>query len=175
MQHLRQCKVVTLPSSETQSTNVNITNVNPNEPSNEIPEQFYWGEMKGSIINDVIAECYEKIVFWKKNLFMLPNGSSGKNFIREITRLLNSFSENTPLRPICMKAIHIMPALLLQKPSKSSKAKEHANILERRLLMWHKGDISALFEEASTIQSRLNSPTGKRDIGAISKRFKEHM
>ena len=106
---------------------------------------------------------------------MLPNGSTGKNFISEITRLLNAFSESTPLKSISMKAIHIMPALLLQKPSKSSKAKEHVKNLERTLLLWQRGEIGALFEEALTIQSRLPHSTGKRDIGSISKKFQDHM
>ena len=37
-----------------------------------------------------IGECYENVVFRKKNLFMLPNGAPRKNFIREATRLLNA-------------------------------------------------------------------------------------
>ena len=64
---------------------------------------------------------------------MLPNGTSGKNFIREITRLLRAWNDNTPLKEIAMKAIHVMPALLLQKTSKTSKSKDHVNTLERRL------------------------------------------
>ena len=55
---------------------------------------------------------------------MHPNGAAGKKFIREVTRLLNSWYENSALARISMKAVHIMPALLLQKPSSSSKSKE---------------------------------------------------
>ena len=54
------------------------------------PERFYWDQIKGSVIVQDINDCYEKIVFWRRNLFMLPNGAAGKNFIREITRLLNN-------------------------------------------------------------------------------------
>ena len=156
---------------------MNVVNNTEEDPPiiNEVPEKFFWGEVKGSEIINEINECYDKIVFWKKIPSCFLYGASGKGFIREITKLLNAFSEGTPLKYICMKAIHIMPSLLLQKPSKSSKAKDHVRNLERRLLAWQKGDIRALFDEASTIQARLPDSNGKRDIGVISKKFKDLM
>ena len=138
-------------------------------------ERFYWGEEKGSQITKDIGECYDKIVYWRRNLFMLPNGGAGKNYIREMTRLLNSWNEDSPLKDIAMKAIHIMPALLLQKPSKTSKSKDHLKALERRLEVWNKGDITALFREAETLQQRLPKPQEKSDIASISRRFKNLM
>ena len=133
------------------------------------------GESKGSDAKIAIGECYEKVVFWKKNLFMLPNGAAGKNFIREATRLLNAWIDDSLIKPICMKAIHIMPALLLQKPFKNSKSKDHSKALERRLEKWHQGKFQELYEEAETIQQRLSKPSRKNDIASISKRFKDHM
>lgn len=156
LQHQRHCKanvrvqeeVVQPPPSE----------VLPDLPDNIAPrdqvhEKFYWGE--GSVFTQQIDVCYEKIVFWRRNLFMLPNGAAGKKFIREITRLLNAWVEKSPLRVITMKAIHIMPALLLQKPSKNSKSKDHLKALERRLELWHKGEIEDLLNKAEALQSRL--------------------
>ena len=69
---------------------------------------------------------------------MLPNGATGKEFIRETTRLLNSWTEYSPLKDCVMKMIHIMSALLLQKPSKTSKSKDHVVALERRLETWRR-------------------------------------
>ena len=46
-----------------------------------IHEQLYWAEYKGSEITKIINEVYEKIVFWRRNVLMVPNGASGKNFI----------------------------------------------------------------------------------------------
>ena len=66
-----------------------------------------------------------------------------------------------------MKAIHIMPSLLLQKTSKNSKASDHTKTLERRLEMWHRGDIEELYDEAKTIQERLPETNGTRDIGVM--------
>ena len=65
-----------------------------------------------------------------------------------------------------------MPALLLQKPNKNSKAKDHVAALERRL---ENGNIIKLLNEGQSIQERL--PTGEtpKDIAKISVNFKELM
>ena len=51
------------------------------------------------------------------------NGSSGKDYIKEITRMINDWFIESPIRECAMYALHVMPTLLLQKPSKSSKVK----------------------------------------------------
>ena len=56
---------------------------------------------------------------------MVPTGSAGKKFIDEISKILNLWTNNTPLKNIALKANRVMPVLLLQKPSKTSKAKDH--------------------------------------------------
>ena len=65
-----------------------------------------------------------------------------------------------------------MQALLLQKPNKNSKAKDHVAALERRL---ENGNIIKLLNEEQSIQERL--PTGEtpKDIAKISVKFKELM
>ena len=80
-------------------------------------EQFFWGEKKRSDFTNSLNEVYERIVFWRKNLFLLASGSSRKRFIRESTRLIHSWIDATPMKEIAFKAIMVMPALLLQKPS----------------------------------------------------------
>ena len=70
--------------------------------------------------------------------------AAGKNFIRETTRYLNAWNNDSPIKFISMKAIHIIPALLLHKPFKNSKSKGHLKILERRLEDWQQGKIMML-------------------------------
>ena len=82
---------------------------------------FVWGERDGTLFTDDLNEAYEKTVFWRKNLFTLPTGNAGKKYIKEVTKLLNTWTQDTPLRSISLKAIYTMSALLLQKPSKTSK------------------------------------------------------
>ena len=103
---------------------------------------------------------------------MLPNGSSGKNYIREITRLMNQWVEGRPMKNISLKAIHIMPSILLQKPSKNSKSKDRVRALERRMILWHNGHLEELFNEAKAIQQQLQSKQRSHDIAIISKQFK---
>jgi len=47
----------------------------------------------------------------------------------------------------------VMPALLLQKPSRNSKTKDHVAALSRRLDRWEKGDLDELLHEGVTIQN----------------------
>lgn len=95
----------------------------PARPDNDVAEKFYWDDVKGRHIIEVIDECYDMIVYWRKNIFMLPNGATGKEYIGEVTRLLNAWVDNSPIGIVSMKAIHIMPALLLQKHRRVPKVK----------------------------------------------------
>ena len=64
---------------------------------------------------------------------MLPSAAAEKVYIKEVARLMKLWINDTPLRKIALKTAHVMPALLLQKSSKSSKSKDHHAALERRL------------------------------------------
>ena len=68
---------------------------------------------------------------------MLPTGASGKKYIDEITCVFNLWVNNTPYKSIAPLVVHVMPAFLLQKPSTSSKSKEHLEALTRRLSLWN--------------------------------------
>ena len=81
----------------------------------------------------------------------------------------------SPLRQCAMTAIHIMPALLLQKPSKSPKSKDHTLALERRLKFWKEGEFLQLMREAEALQLRLPKGIAKRDIATTSKEFRDRM
>ena len=102
-----------------------------------------------------LKQCYEKIVFWRKNLFMLPNGSSGKDYIKEIIRMISEWLIESPIMECAMFALHVMPTLLLQKPSKSSKSKDHVITLKQRLEKWKIGEFLQLLREARAFQNRL--------------------
>ena len=57
-----------------------------------------------------------------------------------------------------------MPALLLQKPTFKSTAKEHSQCLSRRLAKWESGKFDELLREASTIQAKLPmNPKGLKE------------
>ena len=70
---------------------------------------------------------------------MLPTENAGKKW-----------TQDTPLRSVGLKETHTMPALLLQKPSKTSKNRDHLDALERRLQLWKIGEIKSLLLETET-------------------------
>ena len=89
----------------------------------------------------MINACYEEIVKFRKNIFLLPSsGKAGKHFVSEMTRLVEHWNNKSDgLSEISVKALMCMPALLLQKPHYQSTAKEHADTLARRLVLWKDG------------------------------------
>ena len=113
---------------------------------------------------------YDKIVYWWKIVFMVPSGGGDKKFIKEITRLINLWTNDSPLENIALKAIHVIPALLLQKPNKNWKAKDHVAALERKLELWENGNMK-LLNEGQSIQERLPTVGRPKDIPLSSKNW----
>ena len=93
--------------------------------------KYIWGSYKYYDFEKHLSTDYKKIVFWKKNLFLLPPGKAGRRFLKEVSRLMNDWLQDSPLKDIAFKAI--MPKLLLQKPSQKSKSKDHLRALQRRM------------------------------------------
>ena len=60
-------------------------------------------------------------------------------------------------------SVHIFVPIMLQKPSKKSKAKDHAKYLIQRLEKWAQGDLAQLLNECDEIQSRLAKAKAKKD------------
>ena len=94
-----------------------------------------------------------------------------KKYITETTKLMNGWTNNSPLKDIAFTAIHVMPSLLLQKPSKTSKVKDHLKAPERRIDLWINGNIDELLFEGETIQSRLHHINTPKSTGQFSKKF----
>ena len=79
------------------------------------------------------------IAHWRKSLFLLPFGSTGKRFIEEMTRIINNWTFKSEQDSIAMKALMVLPTLLLQKTSFTPKSKDNAETLKRRLDQWKDG------------------------------------
>ena len=56
-----------------------------------------------------------------------------------------------------MKVIMIIPNLMLQKPSATSKSKEHTKSLEQSIEKWNSGKLNELLKEGLVIQKKLMS------------------
>ena len=62
----------------------------------------------------------------------------------------------------------LMPAFLLQKPSKSLKSKDHHAALEIRRKLWEEGKIEELLYEGQIIQEKLKSSYSSITITKVS-------
>ena len=122
-----------------------------------------------------VNSAYDETIFWKKNLFFLPSGKNAKLFINELSYWLDQFNRDTNLHRIALKVFMILPNLLLQKPSKQSKAKEHNVKLGERLQLWKDGDIKSLVNEGRTIQKRIINTNKKRSEPDVTRIFSKLM
>ena len=113
-------------------------------------------------LQQAVSLTYEEAIKWKRNLFMLPSGKAGNEYIDECTRLILEWVKDSQLQSIAIKALMITPSLLLQKCNRNSKGKDHTESLKRRLKLWKEDDFDGLVREVRFIQSKLisqNSPT----------------
>lgn len=80
-----------------------------------------------------IEYACEIIVFWRKNLVMLPTGAAAKLYVLVIIDFMNIWSNNSSVKYLIFKTVLLVPSLLLQKPSKASKSKDYLRVLKRRM------------------------------------------
>ena len=120
------------------------------------------GQLAGEEIREVIENAYNEVVQWNSNLFKVPSGKAGRDFLEEMVKTINLFNCGNNLASVAITMLMIMPPLLLQKPAKSSKAKDHRMYLEKRLKLWTEGKISELVREGKVIQKRLSMNKKKK-------------
>ena len=111
------------------------------------PASFQWGNLSGSGFCDAISLAYDEIVHCKRNLFQVPSGSSGKALVLENSRLYWAYADCCSLESVALKACSVLVALALQKPSRTSKSKDHVAHLNRRLALWKEGSVSSLLDK----------------------------
>jgi hypothetical protein len=120
--------------------------------------------MKGEIeIRGKVDAVYNEIVGWSKNIFTVPKGKAGSDFIEEIARLLDEFNFKSQWQNLAISLVHIFMPLMLQKPQPRSKPRDNTKYLQKRLLLWTNGDLDGLLKEAREIQKRLHSKVAKKD------------
>ena len=134
------------------------------------------GDIDGASYRNAINDAYSEVVHWRRNVFKVRSGRVGKLFVRELARLFLAYAEGTTLESISLTAAMTMPSLLLQKPHRSSKVKEHIHCLECRLKLWTEGDLDGLLREGRTIQRRLpNLPRDPKSDQQLARSFAKLM
>ena len=136
----------------------------PNLPSFDPVRPYLtknFSNLSGEEFSKLVDNVYNEITQWRKNLFKLPSGKAAKSFIIELTTWLDHFNRNTEFQAVALKVCMVLPSLLLQKPSRESKAKDHIKKLEERLQLWNEGRLGQLLQEGRTIQKRLKTSKGR--------------
>ena len=131
-------------------------------PSFEPCTNFLWNDISGEEVCKFLMSAYEEIIHWKPNIFLIPYGKTGRSFVQELARLYQAFAEDSALSSIALMACSVMQPLLLQKPYRKSRAKDHSAHLLRRLEMWSKGSFDALLREGHCIQDHLRRSSSKK-------------
>ena len=72
-------------------------------------------------------------------------------------RRVNSWIYKSDLEIKALKALMIMPGVLLQKTSLNSNSKENSETLKRILSLWNNGQLDQLVFEGKTIRDRLQA------------------
>ena len=99
----------TSPSLDTTSANyrtdtkIRDTKTQDRTESVSSSNHFIWGESDSECFIPAIFSAYKKIVHWRRNIFMIPSGPSGKEFILKMTRLFTEFVERS-CRPYCYRS-----------------------------------------------------------------------
>jgi len=74
-------------------------------------------------------------------------------FLRKLSCLYQAYAEHSSLEAVALKACSVVVvALVLQKPSRTSKNKDHVNVLNCRVALWKEGKVSSLLDEGCCIQ-----------------------
>ena len=97
----------------------------PYTPIFLIDPSYRWGSAKGSTFCLKVERCYDEVVHWWINVFSIPSGKAGKDFVSEMARLYKAYAEGSQIESLTLTAAMILRSLILQKPYPGSKAKEH--------------------------------------------------
>ena len=123
------------------------------------PSMISWGKrVDGSAIfipTSIITDAYNEIATWRKNIFLLPYGKVGRDFIDQITLHINGWNSGSDNPHIYLKAAFVLLPLGLQKLNAKSKAKDHQDVLSMRFTHWRQVEINKLLRERRIIQGRI--------------------
>ena len=130
-----------------------------------------WGNISHASFCNIVNGVYDEIVHYRRNIFNVPSGRTGKSFIEEFTFWIKQFNADSDLNSVALKAFMVLPTLILQKASATSKSKEHSAAIERRLALWKQGDLDLLLKEVRFIQGKFVNSKKARTVEDVSKVF----
>ena len=82
----------------------------------QLSRRIFW-YADSDVMKSKFDDMYNAVVHWRKSLFLLPSGYTGKRFIEEMTRLVNSWTFRSEQETITVTALMVLPTLQHQKTS----------------------------------------------------------
>ena len=159
-------------------TTTTDTSLQPTAASNHAQEDncnFTWGSFSGSELFNAITRIYDEVIHWRHNLFVVSSGNACSSHVSELARLLQAFADGSSIESVCMKAVTILQVLALQKPSRTSKTRDHIRHLKRRLDLWKEGNLDEILLEGRCSQKHLPRPHKGRSHNKLAKSFQKLM
>ena len=69
-----------------------------------------------TITTATIDDAYNEVTTWRKNTFF-PYGKTGRDFIDQLTKLIDDWNNRSPMQHLALKAAIVLLATALQKMS----------------------------------------------------------
>ena len=80
-----------------------------------------WGKLIGlPAICTSLEEAHTRITTWRSNFFDLPKNAAGRDMIKEATRIMKLYNNNTVWAPAALHMLFIYFPLMMQKPAAKS-------------------------------------------------------
>ena len=51
---------------------------------------FTWGDCNAEKFTHNVTKAYEEVIHWRRNIFYIPSGHAGSDFVKETARLFDS-------------------------------------------------------------------------------------
>jgi len=119
-----------------------------------------WGNLGIAEIGSLFSLAHETVVHWRPRMVQLPRSQPGKEVITQLTYLFRSFANDAAIQPIALKAVMVMPHLILQKTNDDTGC-SISELIKRRLELWRNGNIRELLEEGQILQDRIKAEKSK--------------
>ena len=130
-----------------------------------------WGNISHASFCNIVNGVYDEIVYYRRNISNLPSSRAGKSFIEELTFWIKQFNADSDLNSVALKAFMVLPTLILQTPSATSKSKEHSATIERRFALWKQRNLDLSLKEVKFLQEKFVNSKKARTVEDVSKVF----
>ena len=118
--------------------------------------------MANNSLCNQVKQVYEKVVYFKKNLFNVPANKTGKLFLEKFAETIEWAASNDEEQHLAWYANVFITAIFLQIKDRKSNAKQRTAVLKERLAHMEEGRIDIVIREAIRIQQDLGKRNKRR-------------